>query len=496
MDIFTFYTDILEDEVKKFNVSQEKLKNSLTAINNAYSPEALKNGKTFLDYNLPAHRCAYLFKFAPYHTELIFIFFRIFLTNAHEVYSTLKQKDELKICCLGGGGGTDIVGILRALVSFKCLRKKVSSVTVLDICGGWRNSFKKIIQKLKESQDVSDAFLNKETFSSKLVAVDLTETLSSSVINIIKSADIICMVKFVSAVISKPSAGAAFKNLASHMKPGAAVIFADNSSSKVYEPVNKVFMQAGLDCVFEPFHARFTLKGNYPVKLHLFGRSNFKSTCVSLVGWLKKSSVPCTDENFLLATQNVLCTESANVEDEDWKTFDDANDTTYGHCQPIEGSGDEDDYFSNGDSPSSVAESYSDQSTQTEVYSNMSSQYVGKSYSSHLQNQLTSLASRLDRLECLVKSLTVCSTGKCCGGPETSHNKGSPSSCLSDGLQNNGSDNCLENKCNDSHVFSPSLQNGNQCHRRANVHNTPFLVIPVSRQSALQTILFSGYSTE
>lgn len=197
-----FYISIIEEEKTAFNTKDEALKKAAKDVAKVYSQKALKNGSTFLDYNNPPNRCAYLFKFASVHTGLTAKYFQK-LAKKTKILDIFNSKKHLKICSLGGGPGTDIVGIFKAMAIIPSLHKKIVQVTVLDICGGWRNSFKHVILRLKHGKvaGVPASFVDAAEFKADLIAVDLLKPLPENIRKIISSSDIISMVKFVSAVV-------------------------------------------------------------------------------------------------------------------------------------------------------------------------------------------------------------------------------------------------------------------------------------------------------
>lgn len=207
-----FYKSIIEDEMQVFGIKKESLKVAAQSVGITYSRKALSKGATFLDYNIPSNRCAYLYKYASIHSGLVTKYFKK-LEKKKDVRSILRKKESIKICCLGGGPGTDIVGLFRALALMPHYHDKIIEVTVLDICGGWRNSFKRIISSLISGQvkGVPNTFVNASNFKYKLIEVNLLDNLPNNIVQILGEADVICMVKFVSAILGYTRAISALK---------------------------------------------------------------------------------------------------------------------------------------------------------------------------------------------------------------------------------------------------------------------------------------------
>ncbi|GFT47733.1 uncharacterized protein NPIL_626951 [Nephila pilipes] len=317
-----FYISIIEEEKKKFNVNEKTLPKAMLEVNTAYNPTSLKKGSTYLDYNKPQNRCAYLYKYASVHTRLVHKYFKEML-NIEPVKITLDYRKELKICCLGGGSGTDIVGICKALAEFSSFRQKVTQVTVLDICGGWRNSFTRVMSRLKHGKvtHVPGKFLDSKNFKANLIAVNLLETLPTNVVKIISNADIVCMVKFVSAIMGKDEAVTALKVIGDTIKLGASILFIDNFSDKVCQPLQNISQQCGLSNVLGPLTGIYKQAGT-KTKKDVYGCLPMCSVRVSVIGWIKTASLgpsPPISENFPASS-------SVDDNDDSWNTESDSDD--------------------------------------------------------------------------------------------------------------------------------------------------------------------------
>ncbi|KAF8796476.1 uncharacterized protein LOC129981110 [Argiope bruennichi] len=317
-----FYFSITEDEKKIFNVKEATLKIAAKDVTSAYSPTSLMGGSTFLDYNIPRNRCAYLYKYAAIHTGLVFKYFTemLDLTSAKAV---LDFKKDIKICCLGGGPGTDIVGICKALAAFPSFYKKVTQVTVLDLCGGWRNSFKHIISRLRHGkvEGVPVSFINSSDFKADLMAVNLLEPLPASIVKVISNADIICMVKFVSAIIGKQESVNALKVIGNHMKLGASVLFIDNVCDRVSGAVKMISEQCGFSNVLGPLHGSYKY-ANTKTKKDIYGCLPCCKIKVSVIGWMKTASLQIDLSNY----RNFVPVNSAGEDEDSWNTESDSDD--------------------------------------------------------------------------------------------------------------------------------------------------------------------------
>ncbi|GFQ89378.1 uncharacterized protein TNCT_59721 [Trichonephila clavata] len=317
-----FYTSIIEDEKKIFNVKEKTLKTAVEEVTAAYNAESLKDGSTFLDYNKPQNRCAYLYKYAAIHTGVVNKYFKEIL-NVQSVKITLDYRKELKICCLGGGPGTDIVGICLALSEYPSFHQKVAQVTVLDICGGWRNSFKHVISRLKHGkiEGVPATFIDSKNFKADLIEVNLLKTLPKNVVKIISNADIVCMVKFVSAIMGKKESLPGLKKIGENIKLGATVLFIDNISNKVYGPLQNISQQCGLSSVLGPQRGIYK-RSRAKAEKDVYGCSPSHSTQVSVIGWIKTVSLAASP----VTIDKVPTSSSVDDNDDNWDTESDSDD--------------------------------------------------------------------------------------------------------------------------------------------------------------------------
>ena len=106
--------------------------------------------------------------------------------------------ETLRICSLGSGPGTDLVSILFFLKERYGTMK--IHATFVDLCDGWRCVIEDIISQLKNPEYVGD-MVSKENFEIQHIVADLLTfngSTSPPAINI-QSADVISMMKFVSA---------------------------------------------------------------------------------------------------------------------------------------------------------------------------------------------------------------------------------------------------------------------------------------------------------
>ncbi|GFS40593.1 uncharacterized protein NPIL_128471 [Nephila pilipes] len=289
--------------IKRSNIKLEKLKFAARAVAKSYNKKSLKNGSTYIDYGIPDVRCAYMYKYSTLHTSMVTKYFRKLIKKKE-----LKNKftGSIKICSLGGGPGSDIVGIFKALGVIPYYNNRIKQVSVLDICDGWRRSFEDIMSLLKHGRvkDIPETFISSKKFKHELIEVDLLCPLQENAVEVISNADIICMVKFVSAVLAKKKSIDALQSLGNLFKPGAIILFIDNFRGNVLESIENTFQQIGLQTVLGPEHDTYVKFSKSYEKM--FGCPPQTAAKVSIVGCIKILTNNFIDEYFI-SNSNVTC---------------------------------------------------------------------------------------------------------------------------------------------------------------------------------------------
>lgn len=290
------YTSVIDEEIKRSNIKHEQLRIAARAVARSYNKKSLKIGSTYINYGVPDVRCAYMYKYSTLHTGIVTKYFRK-LIKKKEVKNIFTGN--IRICSLGGGPGSDIVGIFKALGVIPYYSNRIKQVSVLDICDGWHTSFEDIMSHLKQVKvkDIPETFINKKKFKQELIEVDLLSPLQENIVEIILNADIICMVKFVSAVLARKGSIDALQILGNLFKPGAVILFIDNFRGNVFESIENTFKQIGLQTVMGPQHETYVKISKS--RKEIFGCEPQMAAKVSVVGCIKIHINNFIDEYFI-----------------------------------------------------------------------------------------------------------------------------------------------------------------------------------------------------
>lgn len=198
------YTSVLDEDIKRNQIYESHIRLGFKDMANTYRTDRYSMSKSIADrlitdFNIPAFRCAYLHKFAPLHTSIVFDVIKLLLNIDvllfKDIFDAVKG---FKLCCLGGGPGSDAIGVLAALHSAFTGFK--SSVTVIDSMEEWKYTFYQLIDHLRGAGygiqwdfNCTDCnYIGADLLLDSMIMMD-------SVKEAINTASLVTMVKFISA---------------------------------------------------------------------------------------------------------------------------------------------------------------------------------------------------------------------------------------------------------------------------------------------------------
>ncbi|GIY79751.1 hypothetical protein CDAR_300801 [Caerostris darwini] len=256
------YTRILDEDISKKNIDDDDIKRAIQHMHEVYrgDPENLyKDSYVEVDYSKIEYRCAYVHKYAPFHTALVYEAMSRSMAEIPHIKPMILRflsKGPLKICSIGSGPGTDVVGLLAALHqrlhdSFSFFR---ISAHLVDITSEWESTFRSVVTEAMSggcgalSEGMSDKWF-KWTFQKADLQLKMSEALSKT----ISSSDLITLVKVVSAVACKETSKM-IEKIFRVIKPGALVLFIDNASGGFQELISKAAAKYRLVPVYGPLN--------------------------------------------------------------------------------------------------------------------------------------------------------------------------------------------------------------------------------------------------
>lgn len=238
MNCFQLVKTVLDNLYNEIYAVEESSTDNIIASKLMYLSKKYENledvNPADIDYNDPATRFAYVYRYTTAHANIVFQRIRD-LPILREAFNS----NTFTVGWLGGGPGSDLLGILKFMnvcgipESLKKLR-----CTTCDKEQTWNETWYNIDGKIENSFPFSSSF--------HFLPVDITEPKSLTVARKIADTDLFTMIYFLSEVYAyREDAREFFECLFAQAKPGALLFFVDNSRQKFYNWFDEVAISNG-----------------------------------------------------------------------------------------------------------------------------------------------------------------------------------------------------------------------------------------------------------
>jgi hypothetical protein len=199
-------------------------------------------GRQPVNYKDPATRFAYVYKYVASHGDYVV---QVLEALRLKLEGPIFTTESVRVSCVGGGPGSDIIAILKYLEERKAT-EKVKKVTcyLLDREQAWADTWTELDDSLK-----TDLLLH-----ANFQPLDVTAPESWAQQKKFLQADIFTMSYFVSEVMGLDKDGVVTKfwqTLFKEAKPGALFVYDDNGHDAFNSYFDKQWKAAGLNCVVE-----------------------------------------------------------------------------------------------------------------------------------------------------------------------------------------------------------------------------------------------------
>jgi len=260
MQVFQLVKSVLDENYSKIPETQQKrdalICKQINALMKGYSALSSKNGVT---YDEPSVRFAYIYKYVTCHSNLVYQ--RI---QGCKALRSCFQGSQIVVSCIGGGPGSDLVGILKYISDLSNVEDaKVPKLRcfILDGENAWADAWSDVDDKLETDSKISTYF----------IPMDVTNKSAWSQQSKYLGADLFSMIYFASEIYSKRHECAPFfKNLFAQMKPGALLLYIDNNSPCFTDWFDLLVKTGGLEVLQSdektakmPFDEEKTTLGEY-----------------------------------------------------------------------------------------------------------------------------------------------------------------------------------------------------------------------------------------
>ncbi|XP_038055863.1 uncharacterized protein LOC119727861 [Patiria miniata] len=246
--VLTKVLDDLMDQVG--GISQiEEVKIALRKISHMYKGGlSIASSQYRSDWSNPANRCAYVFLYLMQHCHLVYFSLE---QCTSRILNSWRNKSNLKVCSIGGGPGSDLVGLTTFLRTHGIFPPSLEC-RVLDLYPNWKDTWDTIHQCIPQYFRVA--------YERCDVVRDMGLTVTTH--RFIRQADMLTLVKLFSAVSAffraDPGRGDLLRSILREIKPGCFVLYVDNQHDIDTQFEKEFASQLGLVKVFE-FRGKPTL---------------------------------------------------------------------------------------------------------------------------------------------------------------------------------------------------------------------------------------------
>ncbi|XP_071946187.1 uncharacterized protein [Antedon mediterranea] len=225
-------------EILKYsNKGRDKLANCIEQLCNAYKGSSLKDGGGDVDFDDPAYQACYVFLYFPVLCYGISDSLQQCFDHGHlnTLLDIISRRGCLNVCALGGGPGTDLFGV-KMFLNSNGYTEVMIRATVLDRHLNWKIAFNCLLSSLSGKSSVSVDYLHFE--------VGIRGYISHDHVKAIASADLITCSKFISAIKALPNSQQTLRRLLNQAKPGAFILYLENSKGGNTDFFSSVARQA------------------------------------------------------------------------------------------------------------------------------------------------------------------------------------------------------------------------------------------------------------
>jgi hypothetical protein len=221
-------SELIRDEAEK----DALIKEELDTISDAYrNVEHAADGS--LDYSDPVKRFAYIYKYTVAHADYI-----MQLVERTEELASLFERKEIEVACLGGGPGSDLLGILKYILNNS--RSTTLTCYLFDRERAWSDAWVHVARRMDAPCKVFPVFNQ----------MDVTDQKTWAAYESFFESDIITLSYFLSEVYRhRTEAEPFFEHVFLRAKSGAAFLYIDNWSAKFTDWFDGMTTRAGLETI-------------------------------------------------------------------------------------------------------------------------------------------------------------------------------------------------------------------------------------------------------
>lgn len=234
MNCFQIIKSVLDEEYNQIpgNESEKdrKIKDKLEELRREYTQ--LLDGHN-ISYSNHITRFAYVYAYVTSHANLVYA-----LIEQNQELQNIFNREKAKITCIGGGPGSDFLGIIKYITSYK--KSPDLKVKILDREKTWEESWDGVDDKVERTFSISTSFL----------PLDVTIPDDWKDSKKYFQSDFFTMIYFMSELLAvRDSANEYFLHLFSKAKPGSLFLFVDNNYHEFYDWFDELAVTQNIDII-------------------------------------------------------------------------------------------------------------------------------------------------------------------------------------------------------------------------------------------------------
>jgi hypothetical protein len=220
MNVFQLVKSVLDEIYERISGEapdkDRRIEEEIASLKAAY--ERLGEKGVPNDYSKAVTRFAYIYKYVTCHANVVYQL----LANSPEL-DALFDRPQINISCIGGGPGSDFLGILKYIINND--KTPQLRVNLFDKEPAWSECWNDVDEKLRSQLRISTSF----------VPFDVTDQKTWASYQKFLSSDLFTMIYFMSEINSlREEAEPFFTHLFEKAKPGSLILYVENNSAKFY----------------------------------------------------------------------------------------------------------------------------------------------------------------------------------------------------------------------------------------------------------------------
>ncbi|MCI2261474.1 hypothetical protein [Xanthomonas indica] len=231
--------DVLYGEAKRIygNETDVRISNAMAQLSAAYT-NLLSRSRVPINYQDPVIRFAYVYKYVAAHGDYVYQSIELL----HERAGGPFLPNRLRLTCIGGGPGSDLIAMLKFLSDSSGMEVEKVTCYLIDGEQAWADTW----------TELDDAFELPFRLSTNFQRIDVAQPGSWVDQRKFLDADIFTISYFVSEVMSLDQTGAVtdfWKTVFANAKSGALFCYIDNGADVFNDYFDNIWKASGLQPV-------------------------------------------------------------------------------------------------------------------------------------------------------------------------------------------------------------------------------------------------------